>query len=305
MTSKSGDKYTCLIPSETSTKKTETIQDKKQITDEISIIEQKSTEELLQEWDTIANRISYLSNIIHNLDSTENHGRNVRRRIKKHKRPSNACFEHRDGYWTYDICLFDNIHQYHGRHKSPSFNLGEFTDYINIAQYLMDGKKYEWHELIAIYDQSLFTANDYYLHILFTNGDEHRTSLVTILCPENGKGNGIAKFSEPQKHFYHFVIAFAPICTYGQYLAMQVDGENTFSRQLSRKSSEIDLDSDDIALLLSPLEVLSKENKCLTLVCNLFLCFMFNCLLVRIKDGGWLNSVMVHMSVKCIMKQNK
>ena len=316
--------------------------------DEDPIIE-KTTDELLQEADTLDARNEYLLNAIKVLQQKErsksrrnknNRDRNNRKRRRSGGGSGNSntggssdfpCFEHKDGYWSYNICLYDIIMQYHDqRRQSPSFSLGKYTDFVDVPQLLMDGSQYELYEFIQYYNPKLFTQDDKFLHLLYINGDQRRTSLVTIVCPStfnnnnnnnfnininnNKKEDGIIQLSEPRPHFYHFLLAYSPICEYQKWLLQELERHNinnmyhnnnnamqtqssssaSVSASLSEKKksllqlsellsgssggsgqSDIDMTSDDIALLLSPLEkAVKRRNQCLILVCNIFIYFV-------------------------------
>ena len=247
----------------------------------------KSTEELMKEVDTLDNRDRYIQEyMIHasNLEASD-----TKKKRSKHKRSS--CYYSREGYWNYELCLYDRIRQYHGpKHKrDPQMKLGDFAAYIDASKILTNDANYPYLYLKDIYDSSLFEDTEkYFAHLLYIGGDGNRESLVSIQCSTTAASaklakDGIIKIAEPKVHHYHFEFIYNAVCDYRTWLQREygiyVDGLNALAKPFvpsaideSATSSEqllydrnIDPNSDDVSLLLSPLLDLAQNNKCLLL----------------------------------------
>ena len=252
---------------------------------------EKTTEELLQEVDTLENRDRYIQELI--VQASNSAKVTNKKKQKKIKKPHSPCYYSREGYWNYELCLYDKIMQFHGNKnkRNPNIALGEFSGYIDISRILMNDESYSYLYLKDIYGIKLFENTDKnFVHLLYTKGEAKREALVTIQCSKAyGKKtkDGIIKISEPKIHHYHFTFIYKQVCEYEGWLKREyniydddyydeyeeVMEGNTFIDDTSYDTSSIQLlakknidpNSDDISLLLSPLLDLAEENRCLLL----------------------------------------
>merc|ERR1711933_546316 len=181
------------------------------------------------------------------------------------------------------------IRQFHGNKNkgNPNIKLGDFATYVDISKILMNDESYPYLYLKDIYGIPLFENTEKnFVHLLYIGGEAKRESLVTIQCSKAyGKKtkDGIIKINEPKIHHYHFIFIYKAVCEYTNWLQREYniynedydeniildETDNTFinnaiyddtsSDQLLSKMN-IDPNSDDISLLLSPLFDLAKEN---------------------------------------------
>eukprot|EP01084_Bolivina_argentea_P152888 266615_1 len=276
MTSDSGKRFTCVIP------KDNTFVTRSEPEDEVEtevdhVIEDdeeppKTTEELLQEVDTLDNRDRYLQE------------------LSKNRHP---CYYSREGYWNYELCLYGKITQYHGTKKkrNPNIKLGDFATYVDVSKILMNDKHYALHYLIDIYGLALFENTEKnFVHLLYNDGEAKRESLVTIQCSKaysKRSKDRIITIDEPRVHRYHFTVIYKAVCDYEQWLRLEygiykkgyeeelgvplegVDSNIRHSEALSTamllSERNIDPNSDDVSLLLSPLLDAAKDKGCLLL----------------------------------------
>mmetsp|Transcript_12532 Transcript_12532/g.18943 ORF Transcript_12532/g.18943 Transcript_12532/m.18943 type:complete len:629 (+) Transcript_12532:43-1929(+) len=262
----------------------------------------KSAEERLQEVDTLENRNRFLEEIISHQSPKKNTHSNLK--PQPPSKPQNVCFYSRDGYWSYEVCLFAQIAQFHGSKKkrNPNLSVGSYATFIDVTKLLMKDEHYPYLYLSDIYGTQLFEERNF-IHLWYDGGDGKRQSLVSVQCT-NAYGarrkDGILRVTEPKIHHYHFIVLYAPICDYEAWLRREynlappsstansgVDGggdnvnaASTANRQLStnlvtnRYSAtaeqllsdlNIDAHSDDVSLLLSPLLHNAQRQHCLML----------------------------------------
>eukprot|EP01084_Bolivina_argentea_P214882 364756_1 len=252
MTADSGKRFTCIIPKDNGEKDTETpitnneetsntqdeiIENEKEeiireeeetfFEEEDELFEEetiKTAEELLQEVDTLENRDRYIQEIIaYNKNSNNNNNNKKNKKIIK-KRLNNNCFFSREGYWNYELCLYDKIRQFHGNKnkRNPNIKLGDFNTYIDVSKILMNDINYPYLYLKDIYGIKLFENTEkHFIHLLYTDGQDKRESIVSVQCSQTyGKRtkDGIIKISEPKIHKYHFTIIYKAVCEYINWL---------------------------------------------------------------------------------------
>merc|ERR1712228_956422 len=213
---------------------------------------------------------------------------------KKTKQQPPSCYYSREGYWNYELCLYDRIRQYHGpkNKRDPQIKLGDFVAYIDVSKILQNDESYAYLYLKDVYDLSLFKDSEkYFAHLLYVGGDGNRKSLVSIRCnnaasTKKKAKDGIIKISEPKVYHYHFTFVYNAVCDYKAWLQREYgiydDGANqkneigtkpfvdsaisdTTSSEQLLFDKNIDPNSDDVSLLLSPLLDFAENNKCLLL----------------------------------------
>ena len=110
----------------------------------------KTFEERIQEVDTLKHREMFINEIV----MTKNG-------IKKGKK---ACFDYKlnTQYWWYEVCLFNNVIQYHGAKRSPMFKLGNYVDVIDVGQIMMNKHyKYSYLKELNVFDSKIWNENEY------------------------------------------------------------------------------------------------------------------------------------------------
>ena len=108
------------------------------------------------------------------------------------------CFFMRVGYWTYEVCPWRRVRQYHSENAvggnaavHSEFSLGSYAK----------GQD-EWDGAKRLYSQR------------YTQGTDGRGTLVRFVCPESRREeDGIAVVSEPTPKQYQITMRVAALCS--------------------------------------------------------------------------------------------
>mmetsp|Transcript_21789 Transcript_21789/g.36040 ORF Transcript_21789/g.36040 Transcript_21789/m.36040 type:complete len:406 (+) Transcript_21789:63-1280(+) len=107
------------------------------------------------------------------------------------KKLKNKCLDLKKGYWTYEVCPFASVKQYHqeGNNKSPLFSLGTYDA----------SRDEEWDE-----------SGTYSQH--FGDGTGDRKSIVTFRCGDEEQNHRILNVEEPARLTYQFDVITPFMC---------------------------------------------------------------------------------------------
>ena len=184
MTTFGGIEYTCIVPESMGEVFTE--EDKGSIKKEECEEDEKIQEENV---DQEISRVSLLKNSIRSMEKA-------------------PCFAKSLGYWTYEVCPFRNVRQYHreGKEKLTTFSLGLYvanSEEEVVEDEMMDNQddKGRSASLIPVMSQS------------YSGGHANRRSIVRYACDRTMKGGAkIVNVKENPTHVYTIVVATDKIC---------------------------------------------------------------------------------------------
>ena len=143
------------------------------------------------------------------------------------KNIAEACYFMRVGYWTYEVCPFRRVRQYHS--ETAAVNGGsaihdEFSLGVHIA-----GQD-EWRATQSLYTQQ------------FADGTEGRSTAVRYTCPDSWRDeDGIVVVHEPKPKHYVITMRVQALCTKPKASRRMVTAgvKNTPAKQAESKTSGV------------------------------------------------------------------
>ena len=87
----------------------------------------------------------------------------------------------KNGYWSYEVCLFEKITQFHGKQRSPNFNLGKFETVTDVESLK---NNHEFSDIMKVYNPKAFDESQTFLIFYFKGGTGHRQTLISLFCSE-------------------------------------------------------------------------------------------------------------------------
>ena len=157
--------------------------------------------------------------------------------VDRFQKLKGTCFFMRVGYWTYEVCPFLRVRQYHaengGGTNAPVHS--EFSLGTHVA-----GSD-DWQSAKQVYQQQ------------FSAGTEGRQSMVRYMCPESRRDeDGIVVVHEPKEKQYIFTVRVAILCTIASDSAAPSEAPAPTRTQTDASTEEAEGQSAQIAEMVVP-----------------------------------------------------